>query len=76
MLPVTIWMSETFLTRFTEMRFDPSMNHFMTFHSTLLSKSMTSLDMDGTLNFDHFYLGAVHKLRLQEEGGRWSKKFL
>ena len=22
----------------------------------------------------YFFLGAVHKLRLQEEGGRWSKK--
>ena len=24
----------------------------------------------------HLLLGAVHKLRLQEEGGRWSKNLL
>ena len=25
-------------------------------------------------SYSEFALGAVHKLRLQEEGGRWSKK--
>ena len=43
-------------------------NIFRFFHNSrtsLLQRSLHNLIM---------YLGAVHKLRLQEEGGRWSKK--